>query len=77
MVGQESVAKAVTSGLGNYKTTIAGTAAAPALYLSLVGEHAPQTPQEWGIFAVSLLLWVLSYFAKDATTGSQPGGPAT
>lgn len=56
--------------LGNYKTTLAGILGGivPVLQGYLTGTLT------WDKCLIGILIAVLGYFAKDATTGSQPGG---
>jgi len=55
-----------TAGLVNNKTTLAGMGAGSAFYLSTVGARFPDSQEEWLQFAFAVLIYALSWLAKDA-----------
>lgn len=58
----------------NWWTTIVGLAGALVIYLTGVGTKFPETRAEWNTFVYGLIVAILGFVAKDATTGSTPGG---
>lgn len=60
--------------LSNFLTTAIGIIGGSINYLLQVGAKPPQTNAEWGQLAFSALIAGLGAVAKDATTGSKPGG---
>lgn len=59
--------------LGNWRTTMLGASAGSGLYVGLQGFTLPTDRRGWLNLAVSILISLLGYFAKDAATGSRPG----
>lgn len=47
-------------------TTTVGALLGATYYAGNVGMAIPQTQEEWVQFAIAILLFVLSYFARDA-----------
>ena len=59
-------------GLGNYQTTLTGTALAASVYGSNVGLSFPNNQNEWISFIIALLIQILALLAKDAVQGAPP-----